>query len=65
MDPPSYGRGPTGEMWKMEDNIYELITSCADILSNTPLFFIVNSYTTGLSPTAMVDILNLVLRQEV
>lgn len=64
MDPPSYGRGPTGEMWKIEDNIYELITSCKEILSDRPLFFMVNSYTTGLSPTVIVDILNLELRSQ-
>jgi len=64
MDPPSYGRGPTGEMWKIEDNIYELIVSCKAILTDTPLFFMVNSYTTGLSPTVIVDILNLELRQQ-
>jgi len=64
MDPPSYGRGPTGEMWKIEDNIYELIVSCKEILSDHPIFFMVNSYTTGLSPTVIVDILNLELKSQ-
>ena len=48
MDPPSYGRGPKGEIWKIEDSIYPLIESCVSILSDKPLFFLINSYTTGL-----------------
>ncbi|MDD4849848.1 MAG: class I SAM-dependent methyltransferase [Gemmiger sp.] len=57
MDPPSYGRGPGGEIWKLEDNIYDLITLCASALSDTPLFFAINSYTEGLSPAVMEYIL--------
>ncbi|MEG2286841.1 MAG: class I SAM-dependent methyltransferase [Ruthenibacterium sp.] len=53
MDPPSYGRGPGGEIWKLEDSIYDFIDLCAGILSDTPLFVAVNSYTTGLSPSVM------------
>lgn len=53
MDPPSYGRGPGGEIWKLEDSIYELLMACCGILSETPLFVAVNSYTTGLSPAVM------------
>ena len=53
MDPPSYGRGPGGEVWKLEDSIYALLADCAAILSDKPLFFAVNSYTTGLSPAVM------------
>lgn len=53
MDPPSYGRGPGGEVWKLEDQIYELLTQCARLLSEKPLFFLINSYTTGLSPSVM------------
>lgn len=53
MDPPSYGRGPGGEVWKLEDSIYDFIDLCAGILSDTPLFVAVNSYTTGLSPSVM------------
>lgn len=53
MDPPSYGRGPSGEVWKIEEAIDELITLCASLLSDRPLFFLVNSYTTGLSPLTM------------
>ncbi len=61
MDPPSYGRGPGGEIWKLEDNIYALIELCKGLLSDTPLFFAVNSYTAGLSPAAMQYILNFAL----
>ncbi|MEG1074468.1 MAG: class I SAM-dependent methyltransferase [Ruthenibacterium sp.] len=57
MDPPSYGRGPSGEIWKVEDNIYDFIDLCTGILSENPLFVAVNSYTTGLSPNVMEYIL--------
>lgn len=53
MDPPSYGRGPKGEIWKIEDNIYNLIKLCTQILVPNPLFFLVNSYTTGLQPAVL------------
>lgn len=53
MDPPSYGRGPKGEIWKIEDSIYDFIKLCAKLLSPSPLFFLVNSYTTGLNPSVM------------
>lgn len=53
MDPPSYGRGPTGEVWKIEDSIDELVTLTGEILSDKPLFYLLNSYTTGLSSYAM------------
>lgn len=58
MDPPSYGRGPGGEVWKLEDCIYDLVSTCAQVLSDEPLFFLLNSYTTGLSPSVMAYILN-------
>lgn len=61
MDPPSYGRGPGGEVWKLEDSVYELVKTCADVLSDKPLFFLLNSYTTGLSPSVMAYILNEVI----
>ena len=61
MDPPSYGRGPGGEVWKLEDNIYDLIALCAGVLSEQPLFVAVNSYTTGLSPAVMEYILKTTL----
>lgn len=57
MDPPSYGRGPTGEVWKLEDSIYDLVKLCVGVLSGDPLFFLLNSYTTGLSPSVMAYIL--------
>ena len=53
MDPPSYGRGPTGEVWKIEENIDELVALTSEVLSDTPLFFLLNSYTTGLSASTM------------
>ena len=54
MDPPSYGRGPNGEMWKFEKNLDILISKCLDILSDKPLFFLINSYTTGISSTVYI-----------
>lgn len=57
MDPPSYGRGPGGEVWKLEDQIYNLVDLCLGVLSDKPLFFLINSYTTGLSPSVMAYIL--------
>ena len=53
MDPPSYGRGPTGEVWKIEDNIDDFVALTANVLSDNPLFFLLNSYTTGLSASTM------------
>ncbi len=53
MDPPSYGRGPNGEVWKIEENVDDLVTLVSRVLSKTPLFFLLNSYTTGLSPLTM------------
>ena len=64
MDPPSYGRGPTGEVWKLEDNIYDFIALCAGVLSEKPLFAAVNSYTTGLSPSVMEYMLQLCMGRE-
>lgn len=57
MDPPSYGRGPGGEVWKLEDSVYDLVDLCAGVLTQNPLFFAINSYTTGLSPAVMEYIL--------
>ena len=53
MDPPSYGRGPKGEIWKIEEKIHSFISLCTQILANEPLFFLVNSYTTGLAPSVL------------
>lgn len=58
MDPPSFGRGPSGEVWKFEKNIKNLINDCLEILSDEPLLFLINSYTTGISPTTVGNILN-------
>ena len=57
MDPPSYGRGPNGEVWKFEKNLYVLIEACLKILSDKPLFFLINSYTTGISSIVLENIL--------
>ena len=61
MDPPSYGRGPNGELWKFEKNLDILITECLKILSDKPLFFLINSYTTGISATVLYNILKTTL----
>ena len=63
MDPPSYGRGPSGEVWKIEDEIFDLIELCGRVLSDSPLFFLVNSYTTGLSGSVMENIYSLTLKR--
>ncbi len=59
MDPPSYGRGTNGEVWKFEDNIAELITLCMKVLSDNPLFFLINSYTTGISSQVLENMLRI------
>ena len=62
MDPPSYGRGPNGEMWKLESELYPLVELCKQVLSDEPLFFLINSYTTGLQPQVIKNILQLNLK---
>ena len=64
MDPPSYGRGPKGEIWKMEDSIYEFLELSAQLLSDRPLFFVINSYTTGLAPAVLKYLLSTVLKDK-
>lgn len=64
MDPPSYGRGPKGEIWKMEDNCYELLKLCVQLLSDHPLFFLVNSYTTGLQPAVLSYMMNTLITKK-
>ena len=64
MDPPSYGRGPTGEVWKLEDNLYPFVELCAGVLSDEPLFIIINSYTTGLAPSVLTYILETVVSRK-
>ena len=59
MDPPSYGRGSNGEVWKFEDNIYDLVKLCMQVLSDKPLFFLINSYTTGISAQVLENILRI------
>ena len=62
MDPPSYGRGANGEVWKIENSIHDLVLKCREVLSDDPLFFLINSYTTGLQPTVMENILQMSLK---
>ena len=61
MDPPSYGRGPSGEVWKLEENLYPFVELVSGVLSDEPLFVILNSYTTGLSPSVLTYILQTVI----
>ena len=62
MDPPSYGRGPKGEIWKIEEKIFPLVQFCTKVLADKPLFFLINSYTTGLQPAVLSYMLNLELK---
>ena len=64
MDPPSYGRGPNGEMWKIESELYPLVELCSQVLSDNPLFFLINSYTTGLQPMVLENILTLTVKSK-
>lgn len=64
MDPPSYGRGANGEVWQFEDNIYDLVDLCTKVLSDKPLFFLINSYTTGISSKVLENILNLTVSKK-
>lgn len=61
MDPPSYGRGPNGETWKLETNLYPFVESCMNILTDKPLFMLINSYTTGISASVLKNVLSLSL----
>ena len=63
MDPPSYGRGAKGEVWQFENDIYDLVELCTNVLSDKPLFFLINSYTTGISSKVLADILELTVRK--
>lgn len=64
MDPPSYGRGANGEVWQFEENIYDLVNLCTKVLSDNPLFFLINSYTTGISSTVLQNILALTVEKK-
>jgi 23S rRNA (cytosine1962-C5)-methyltransferase len=63
MDPPSYGRGPSGELWKLETHLYPFVELCTSILSKNPLFMLINSYTTGISPTVIENIVSMTVNQ--
>ena len=64
MDPPSYGRGANGEVWQFENNIYDLVELCTKVLSEQPLFFLINSYTTGISSKVLENILYLTVSKK-
>ncbi len=64
MDPPSYGRGTNGEVWKFEENIDDLVNLCTKVLSDDQLFFLINSYTTGISSTVLADILQMAISKK-
>ena len=64
MDPPSYGRGKNGEVWQFENNIADLVELCSQVLSDKPLFFLINSYTTGISSKVLENILTLKLHKK-
>ena len=64
MDPPSYGRGANGEVWQFENNLYDLVDLCTKVLSDNPLFFLINSYTTGISSKVLENILNLTISKK-
>ena len=64
MDPPSYGRGPSGEIWKLEEKVHSLVELCTGVLSEQPLFFALNSYTTGLSPSVMEYLLGITVARK-
>ncbi len=62
MDPPSYGRGPKGEIWKIEESVYPLVQLCTQLLTKQPLFFLINSYTTGLQPAVLTYMISTALK---
>ena len=64
MDPPSYGRGTNGEVWKFEENIYDLVNLCTKVLTDDPLIILINSYTTGISSTVLADILQMAISKK-
>ncbi len=64
MDPPSYGRGANGEVWKLESELFPLVTLCEKVLSDNPLFFLINSYTTGLQPQVIKNVLEIAIKKK-
>ena len=63
MDPPSYGRGPKGEIWKLEESLYPFVELCTGVLTKKPLFVLINSYTTGLQPAVLSYIMNTLFKK--
>jgi 23S rRNA (cytosine1962-C5)-methyltransferase len=61
MDPPTFGRGSTGELWRLEDHLWELLEECRGLLTDNPLFFLINAYTARLSPTVVANLLSQLL----
>lgn len=64
MDPPSYGRGPSGEIWKLEESLYPFVELCTQVLTDKPLFLLINSYTTGLQPAVLSYIINTLVKSK-
>lgn len=64
MDPPSYGRGPKGEIWKIEESIHSFVKLCTEVLTDKPLFYLINSYTTGLQPAVLSYLLSIEMKQK-
>ncbi|MBQ4544798.1 MAG: class I SAM-dependent methyltransferase [Oscillospiraceae bacterium] len=64
MDPPSYGRGPTGEIWKIENNLFDFVNLCSGVLSDNPLFVLISSYTTGLAPSVTKYMANMIFTKK-
>ena len=64
MDPPSYGRGPNGEVWKLENELYRLLDECSGVLSDNPVAMVINSYTTGLSPIVVSNMISLTVKKK-
>ena len=64
MDPPSFGRGSNGEVWTLEDNLYDLVSLCTELLSDDPLLFLINSYTTGISKTILENVLYMTVNKK-
>ena len=65
MDPPSYGRGPKGEVWQIEEKLFDFVNLCMKVLSDKPLFFLINSYTTGFSPIVLENVLQTTIGKKV
>ena len=64
MDPPSYGRGPSGEVWRLEDELYDLVRVCSEVLTEDPLFFLINGYTTGFQASVLANMIDLTVKEK-